>query len=298
MTETAPIVVTGANGLVGAAVARELSDRGVPVRAVVRREGSAPKLPGVEEVVGEFHDEATAKEFCDGAASVVHTVHPMGDDDLQESAVGWAESLARAARDAGVELFVHVSTTSVYERDQHTGDVDEDSALARDDDNLYSVTKRDTERALEKVDGMTRVFVRPTAILGPGESSVWNTLRPNDIREHEQARRDDPERTFGWVHLSDLARLIADVATGAIAPSQDPDAGPVPHQATAVNAVSGNVPLRDYLTQVAKAVGVEPLWETRPAFRAKLLAERARDWGWEPKVTFDDAMTELLDGLK
>lgn len=296
-TNTHTIVVTGANGLVGARVCAVLSERGVPVRAVVRREGSAPRLPGIDEVVGEFHDPEFAARFARGAAAVVHTVHPMGDDDLQATAVDWAASLAQAVRDAGVELFVQVSTTSVYERVADTGDVDEHAKLVDDSANLYAVTKRDTERAIEAVDGMTRVMVRPTSIFGPGETSIWNTVRPEGIREKAEDRTDDPDRTFGYVHVTDLAELIADIATGKIAPSADPEEGPVAGEVTAVNAVSGTVAYREYLGPVCEALGVDPIWEQRPAFRAELLADRARSWGWAPKVSFEESMAELLDGL-
>ena len=45
-TSGAPVVVvTGANGLVGSRVCAALSDRGAHVRAVVRREGTAPSSP-------------------------------------------------------------------------------------------------------------------------------------------------------------------------------------------------------------------------------------------------------------
>lgn len=293
-----PVVVTGANGFVGSYVCAALVERGEAVRAIVRRAGTAPARPGVEEVVGDFYDSGFAARVCSGVRSVVNTVHPMQDDDgPQETAVGWAAALAAAARHADVPLFVHVSTTSVYEREGDTGDVDELSPMVADDANEYAVTKRDTELRLGEVDGITRVLVRPTAILGAGESSIWNTLQPERIRTDGSARTDDPQRTFGWVHVRDLADLIADVATGRIPLSQDARRGPVPGLATPVNAVSGNVPLSDYLGRVCDSVGVEPVWETRDAFCAELRSERARDWGWSPKVSFEQAMAELVQGL-
>lgn len=296
---TGPVVVTGANGFVGSFVCRALVERGASVRGIVRRAGTAPVLDGVAEVVGEFQDPHFAREACSGAAAVVHTVHPMGDDDgLQAESVGWSRTLAEAARDVGVPMFVHVSTTSVYERESDTGDVDELSPLVADGKNEYAVTKRDTDNALGEVDGITRVLVRPTSLLGPGETSIWSTLRPEEIRTDEAARTDDPDRTFGWIHVSDFADLLADLATGAIALAEDSADGPVVNVATPVNAVSGNVRLRDYLGPVSEAVGVEPVWQHRDAFRAQLRADRARAWGWTPKVTFEEAMAEVVDGLR
>ncbi|HHT11979.1 MAG TPA: NAD(P)-dependent oxidoreductase [Propionibacterium sp.] len=294
---TSTIVVTGANGFVGSHTCAALNERGARVRAVVRRGGTAPQLPNVEEWAGDFHDPAFADELCAGADAVINTVHPMRDASLEDQAAHWAETLARAAHHNGVPLFVQVSTTSVYRREADSGDVGEDSPLVDDTARPYATTKRDADLALSGVEGITRVLIRPTAILGPGESSIWNTLRPAALRDEASARVEDPDRTFGWVHVSDLAELIADIATGAIPRADDPDEGPVPGAATAVNAVSGNQTWRDYLGPVCEALGVSPEWETRPAFRAELRAERARAWGWQPKVSFDEAMRELLSGL-
>lgn len=292
------IVVTGANGLVGAAVCHALVERGAAVRALVRRGGTAPVLEGVHEHVGDLTDPDVIRAVCTDADAFVHTVHPMGEDDAaQQRAVEWATGVAQGAREAQVPLFVHVSSTAVYEREADTGDVDENSTLAADTANIYAVTKRDTDLALTEVEGMTRVIVRPTAILGPGSTSVWNTVRPRLIRTDASARTDDPNRTFGWVHVRDLAGLIADLATGRFPFADDPSAGPVEGGVTAVNAVSGCVPMGEYLGPVARAVGVEPVWETREAFRARLRAERARAWGWAPRVTFEEAMEELTSGL-
>lgn len=294
------VVVTGANGFVGSHVCRALADRGATVRAVVRRAGTAPDLPGLEEHVGEFDDVEVAAAAVAGATAVVTTVHPMALDRAAQHrvAVEGTPLLARAARDAGVSRLVHVSTAAVYDRSPGVGDVDESSALVGDDANAYAVTKRDTDLALAEVDGLTRVLVRPPAILGPGESSVWNTLRPAEIRDDEGERHAVPGQTFAWVHVDDLSALLADVATGRIATSDDPAAGPLEGGCTPVNVAAGPATLRDYLQTVATALGVEPIWDDGPAWTGQILPGRARGWGWSPTVSLDRAMGELAEGLR
>jgi len=294
------VVVTGANGLVGARVCAAVVERGGTVRAVVRRAGTAPALDGLSEQVGDFADPAFARSVVEGADSVVSTVHPMGSDRAtqQRVAVDGTPMLARAARDAGVALFVHVSTCAVYDRSPGTGDVDETSALASDDAGDYAVTKRDTDAALAEVDGITRVLVRPPAILGAGKTSVWNTLRPEEIRDDEEQRRSNPAGTFAWVHVDDLATLVADIATGQVAEATAVSTGPVAGGCTVVNVAGEPATARDYVGTVCQALGVAPVWDdSLPAWTGQIRTDRARSWGWSPAVPLNQALDELNDGL-
>ena len=294
------VVVTGANGLVGRRVCEVLVDRGAAVRAVVRRAGTAPTLDGLEEHVGDFADPELAAAVTAGADAVVTTVHPMGSDLATQHRVGVEETprLARAARDSGVDRFVHLSTCAVYALPDGGTDIDESSPLAGDDAGDYAVTKRDTDAALAEVDGITRVIVRPPAILGSGDTSVWNTLRPREVRDDEQARRDVARRTFRWVHVDDLAALVADVAVGRTATAADPAEGPVAGGCTVVDVAGEPATVEDYLGTVARGLGVEPVWEDGPAWTGQVVTDRARGWGWTPSVSLADALAELEESVR
>jgi len=294
------VVVTGANGLVGSRVCGALVERGARVRAIVRRAGTAPALPGVAEVVGDFAEPAFAASVVSGASSVVTTVHPMGSDRGTQQRIGVAGTLvvARAAASAGIGRLIHISTAAVYDRSPEIGDVDEASALVDDDAGDYAVTKRDTDLALAGVDGITRVLLRPPAILGPGPTSVWNTLRPAAMREDERARSAIADATFAWVHVADLASLAADLASGRIPDAADQASGPGADACIALNVAAARATQRDYYKLVTGALGVDPVWEEAPAWTGRILTDRARRWGWAPTVDLAQASDEIAAGLR
>ncbi len=294
------VVVTGANGLVGGRVCEAVVERGATVRAIVRRAGTAPALPGLTEHVGDFTDPGFAATVLDGAQAAVTTVHPMGSDrgTQQRVAVEGTTRFARSARAAGVSLLVHVSTCAVYQRDPGAGDVDEDAALVGDDADDYAVTKRDTDAALAEVDGLTRVLVRPPAILGTGDTSVWNSLRPAQLRDDPDQRPANPARSFAWVHVADLATLVADLATGRIVEAAEASAGPVAGACTTVNVAGEAATARDYVGTVCRSLGLAPVWDdSLPAWTGQILTERARGWGWTPAVALEQSLAELETGL-
>ena len=104
-------------------------------------------------------------------------------------------------------------------------------------------------------------------------------------------------RTWSWVHVDDLAAFLADVATGAVATADDPERGPVAGSATPVIVAGEPATWRDYLGTVCDALGVEPQWTDEPVWTGRLVTDRARGWGWTPKVGLAQAMDELRQGL-
>jgi nucleoside-diphosphate-sugar epimerase len=186
----------------------------------------------------------------------------------------------------------------VYDRSPGAVDVDESSPLVGDDAGDYPVTKRDADLAVARVDGLTRVLLRPPAILGSAESSIWNAVRPAAIRDEEAARHAVPDQSFAWVHVDDLVALAAEVATARVPASTDPATGPVAGSCTPVNVAAGTATVRDYHETVARALGVTPVWDDADAWTGRLLADRAHGWGWTPAVGLAEALDEIAQGLR
>ncbi len=170
--------------------------------------------------------------------------------------------------------------------------------MVSDDAGDYPVTKRDADLGVASVDGLTRVLLRPPAILGSGQTSIWNAVRPATIRRDEAARHAVPDQTFAWVHVDDLVAFAADVATGRVAASADPAVGPVADECTPVNVAAGPATVRDYYETVTRAVGVMPVWEDAAAWTGRVRADRAHGWGWTPAVGLDEALEEIAHGLR
>lgn len=110
------ILLTGATGYVGAYVLRALRRHDHHVRCLVR--DLTDELPlsgeGVEKVRGDITDLASLRQPVEGCDAVVHLVGIIDEDPskgvtFERIHVEGTRHVVRAARDAGVERFVHMS---------------------------------------------------------------------------------------------------------------------------------------------------------------------------------------------
>jgi uncharacterized protein YbjT (DUF2867 family) len=103
------VLVTGATGAQGGAVARALRDTSVEVVALVRDAGSAPAkalaADGVTLRVGNLDDPGSVEAACAGC-DVVFSVQVPGEPELRHG-----RNLVTAAKNAGVAHMVHTSVS-------------------------------------------------------------------------------------------------------------------------------------------------------------------------------------------
>ncbi len=109
------ILVTGATGYAGRNLVSYLTQRGKRVRCLVRR--GSPKLPllekmGAEICYGDVTSEASLREALRGVEKVAHLVaiiRQQGSQTFDNINHLGTRKVVAAARETGVEKFVHVS---------------------------------------------------------------------------------------------------------------------------------------------------------------------------------------------
>ena len=121
MTDSGPILVTGAAGQLGAVgrtVCGLLLDRGLPVRAMVRREddrAAALRALGAEVVVGDLLEPADVYRVVGGCRRVYFGM------SVSAAYLEATVTMAAVAREIGVDALVNMSQMTVSEMSiQHT----------------------------------------------------------------------------------------------------------------------------------------------------------------------------------
>ena len=169
------VLVTGASGLLGRAVATELIGAGHEVRCFQRRPSG---VTGAEDALGSVTDADAVARAVSGCDAIVHLaakVSLAGDAaEFERVNVQGTRNILDAARAAGVFRVVHVSSPSVA----HSGaSIVGDDALPADPEGArgnYARTKAEAEVLALAADSpdLRVVAVRPHLVWGPGDTQL------------------------------------------------------------------------------------------------------------------------------
>lgn len=274
-------LITGITGTVGSRIAQRLLAEGMTVRALVRRPTPMAEFPEVEWVQGDITDPETVRAAMQGAQVVIHAAAYIGaDPDLAERTnVHGTQIMLDAALQARPELFVHISTISVYDLYNETT-FDETAPLCPDPKNPYQATKTEAERRVWQASaaGLPVLVIRPSNVLSVHPTSYWGPIALQKMAEG--AVRWHPDGLFPWVHVENLVDLT-------LLAMHSPEA-----VGQAYTAVDGDVPNTEYWGQIAQWVGNTQAPDGI-ARRWHFSAAKARKLGWQTRITFAAAMAEL-----
>ena len=228
------VVVTGASGFIGSAVARAVRSRGAHVVALTEPGADCRTLAGVdaERVAADIRDRAAVQAACAGARFVFHlaAIYRFWARDprvFYDVNVGGTLNVLAAVRAAGCERLVYTSTIGVLDPrragDGRPGDETcyADLALLH---GSYKGSKFVAEHEVLRAcaGGLDACLVLPTFPLGPGDAAPTPTGRV--VLDYLNGRMPGfADTAMNVVHVDDLAAgHVAALERGASGPQLHP----------------------------------------------------------------------------
>lgn len=316
------VLVTGASGFLGSAVAARIARAGHEVTTLQRRPSG---VPGVRDRRASVTDARAVRDATRGQEAVVHLAAKV-------SLAGEATEFARvniegtrllldAARAAGVARFVQVSSPSVAHVGRSLVGVGAERADPYGARGNYARTKATAELLALSYDspGMAVLAVRPHLVWGPGDPQLVARI-VDRARRHRLPLLDEGAALIDSTYVDNAADAMlaaverAEVAHGRAFVVTNREPRPVAEllggmcRAAGVPAPSLRVP-----GALARAVGgaVEQIWAWRPGRdeppMTRFLAEQlsTAHWfdqretrtalSWQPRVSIDEGMARLAE---
>ncbi|MCA9975321.1 MAG: NAD-dependent epimerase/dehydratase family protein [Anaerolineales bacterium] len=250
------VVITGATGFVGGALAHTLTQMGHDVHVLVRPTSNRASLQAVPVTwhVGDITKLDTLHEPFAGADWIIHAAGQLGQAGISEAAyhrinaAGTRNVLQAAAMGTTQPRVMYISSAGVLGPIYHTDDITPDEASPLAPSNPYERSKAAAEKiALEYVEaGLPVIIVRPEFIYGPGDLHVLGLFKTIQ------------RRLFFYIgngRNTCHPTYIDDAVAGMLLALQTGEPGGIYH-------ITGArpVPFRELAESIAHALDVPPPW--------------------------------------
>jgi dihydroflavonol-4-reductase len=283
-----PVLVTGATGFVGAAVARALLARGRKVRALCRPNSDRRNLAGLdmEIVEGSLEDSASLAGAVTGCGALYHVAADYrlwvpDPQAMHRANVDGTRALMTAALAAGVERVVYTSSVAVL--GLHSDGTPSDETTPSTLDDMVGPYKRSKFLAEAEVSDLIVTRKLPAVIVNPS-----TPIGPRDIKPTPTGRmivEAASGRMPAFVDTGLNLVHVDDVAAGHLLAEEQGRVGE--------RYILGgeNLSLAEILRRIAGIVGRAPPKVRLPLPVVWPVACVAEAWGRvtgrEPMVTFD-----------
>ncbi len=210
------ILVTGANGLVGSHLCRELLTRNIPFKALVRK-GSNLELiddiPAEHLIEGDILDETGLFEILRGVETVIHCAAIISFDPRMKKAmyqvnVNGTRNLVNTSLVHDVNKFIHLSSVAAISKDGKATRTDESvkwpgSQTPTD----YGRSKYQAELEVFRgsAEGLEVHCFNPSIILGPGN---WEKSSTRLFKYVFDEKKFYTEGFVNYVDIRDLVELL------------------------------------------------------------------------------------------
>lgn len=243
------ILITGATGFVGGAVAKKLKSEH-SVAGLARSRASADKLTaaGVTAVYANLLD--VRSEQLSGYDVVIHCaayVEEWGsEEEFYRTNVVGTERILEASKLAGVRRFIFIGTEAAFFTGHDLLNIDESIRYPLKLPYLYSQTKAMAEQRVLQANSsdFQTLSLRPRFVWGPGDQSVLPTLIEM-VQKGKFAWIDNGDFQISSTYIDNLVHAVEQALVFG-------DGG----EAYFI-ADDGVVNLREFLTEALAARGVE-----------------------------------------
>jgi|SRR5665213_183280 len=207
------ILVTGAAGLLGGEVVRQLLDQGFSVTAMIHETPLRLSHPNLIIRHCNILDTGSLEEVMTGISYVYHCAACISFESKDKSRlfkinVEGTENIVNACLDANIKKLVHVSSVSALGRIRNDGEVNEQMNWSEETGNsAYGKSKYlgELEAWRGRGEGLDTVIINPSIILGGnnwdnGSSAIFKSIH-NEFKWYT-------EGTSGFVGVRDVAKAM------------------------------------------------------------------------------------------
>jgi UDP-glucose 4-epimerase len=306
MSSSRTVLFTGGGGFVAGHVVPLLLEQDYKVRIMDNMtRGDRDRIKGwmsqgdVELIEKDVRYGGAVREAMRGCTHVIHfatvSINKSVADPHESIDINMTgnHNVFAAAADEGVRRLVFASSASVYGEPERLP--------MHEDDTLrpltpYCISKRTGEDLLgfyQRQKGLSWIALRFFNVYGPGQkveayyTSVINHFVERLVKGEPPVIDGKGEQSMDFVHVADIARAVV------LALESEQDNVPI-------NVGTGiDTSIADLAKILIDAVGadVEPLFNPRDVLVSRRAADitRAKEvLGWEPTITVEDGMSDLV----
>ena len=189
-TNSSTVLVAGATGFLGSEICRQLLERNIKVKGLVRTTSDASKVTqlkelGVETIEGDLKDKASLKNALHGVSAIISTVSSslsrQEGDSIQTVDDEGQINLVDASVNAGVKQLIYISFCELGECPLQTA-------------------KRKVEKHLAE-SGLSYTILQPTYFM-----EVWlSTALGFDYPNAKATIYGDGNNKISWIAIKDVA---------------------------------------------------------------------------------------------